>query len=430
MTRNLLFNSMHSFILRIVGLLFFYLFTSSISYSQNDIINYGRMVVDTLTSPYMHGRGYVNKGDSIAASFIKNEFEKFGLMPIEQNFYQAFNFPVNTFPNKLEINIDGKRLEPGKDFILYSSPSSRGNYPIEVANDLLTLNKKYFKKFTKQNFRQKVLLVNDTGEVSKQLQDLPKNIKPKALILLKDKLTQSVETYIPEYPTIEILRTAIENPKKINFSIENKFIANYQSQNIIGYIKGNQYPDSFIVFSAHYDHLGQLGKKNYFPGANDNASGCAMLLSLAKYYAKHQPKYSVTFIAFGGEELGLLGSKYYVEHPLFSLTKIKFLVNMDIMGTGDEGIKVVSATENKNEFDQLVKINSEKKLLTSVQPRGKASISDHYFFEEAGVKTFFIYTLGGIKAYHDIYDRSETLPLTKFAEVYNLLLNFTDYLQQ
>ena len=102
---------------------------------------------------------------------------------------------------------------------------------------------------------------------------------------------------------------------------------------------------------------------------------------------------------------------------------------MDIMGTGDEGIKVVNATEHKKEFDQLVKINSEKNLLPLVSPRGKAANSDHYFFEEAGVKTFFIYTLGGIKAYHDIYDRPETLPLTKFVEVYKLLLEFTDYLQ-
>ena len=61
--------------------------------------------------------------------------------------------------------------------------------------------------------------------------------------------------------------------------------------------------------------------------------------------------------------------------------------------------------------------------------RGKAKNSDHYWFTEKGVPSFFIYTLGGIKAYHDIYDRPETLPLTKFAEVYKLLLEFTDYLQ-
>ena len=172
------------------------------------------------------------------------------------------------------------------------------------------------------------------------------------------------------------------------------------------------------------------GKRCYFPGANDNASGCAMLLNLAKYYSLHPPEYSVVFMAFGAEEVGLIGSKYYIEHQLFNIKQIKFLINFDIVGTGDEGIKVVNATEHKKEFDELVKINEEKKYLLSVQPRGKAHISDHYFFEEAGVKTFYIYTLGGIKAYHDIYDRPETLPLTKFKELYKLVIDFSDTLQK
>jgi Zn-dependent M28 family amino/carboxypeptidase len=134
-------------------------------------------------------------------------------------------------------------------------------------------------------------------------------------------------------------------------------------------------------------------------------------------------------MAFGAEEVGLIGSKYYVEHPLFPLSKIKFLINLDIVGTGDEGITVVNATEHKKEFEQLLKINEEKKLFPQIKPRGKFANSDHYFFSEKGVKSFFIYTMGGIKAYHDIYDKPQTLPLTKFEELYHLLLQFTDYLQ-
>jgi Zn-dependent M28 family amino/carboxypeptidase len=173
-----------------------------------------------------------------------------------------------------------------------------------------------------------------------------------------------------------------------------------------------------------------MGKEVYLPGANDNASGVAMLLNLAKYYSQHPQKYSIAFMAFGAEEVGLLGSKYYVEHPLFPLKQIKFLVNFDIVGTGDEGIKVVNATVHKKEFDELVKINSEKKYLPDIQQRGKVAISDHHFFEEAGVKTFYIYTLGGIKAYHDIYDRPETLPLTKFENLFKLIIEFSAQLQK
>lgn len=419
---------------------------------KSDVLKYARVVVDTLCSPSMHGRGYVNKGDSIAADYIKKEFEKFGIKPMGKEFYQMFTLAVNTFPegprsfyihftkNNPWGNSEGI-IYPGKDFLIKSTASRKHNV-VSYGNIIYINNfsEKKIKKISKQNLSKKIIVINECKTQKDKIKKSEEHIidffdSAECIIFLtNEKLTSEIlqkEGGIPVFiVNSSVARKKISKKSAIEYSYNSKFIPSYKSQNILGYIKGTQYPDSFIVFSAHYDHLGQMGKDVYFPGANDNASGCAMLLNLAKYYSEHPPKYSVAFMAFGGEEAGLIGSKYYVEHPLFPLSKIKFLVNMDILGTGDEGIKVVNATEHKKEFDQLVKINAEKNLLPSIQPRGKAANSDHYFFEGAGVKTFFIYTLGGIKAYHDIYDRPETLPLTKFEEVYNLLLQFTDYLQK
>jgi len=403
------------------------LLTSALSFSQTDVLKYAHRIIDTLASPSMHGRGYVNKGDSIAADYIKKEFEKIGVKPIGKEFEHRFCFPIYTFPIKMEIKFDRQILSPGKDFVVNSI--GKDNY-IERKIIYLKKGDNYWDKVgrkSQKKLEKKFAFLIDTGGVFE--------VDSRVHIYIRSKLTWGFEylqaNHDADRTIIDVKNDAIRNiPKKITIKVDYKYFPNYQSQNIFGYIKGTQYPDSFIVFSAHYDHLGRMGKDVYFPGANDNASGCAMLLNLAKYYSEHLPKYSVAFFAFGGEEVGLIGSKHYVEHPLFPLKQIKFLINMDIMGTGDEGIKVVNATEHKKEFDALVKINSEKALLPSVKPRGKAQNSDHYFFSEAGVKTFFFYTLGGIKAYHDIYDRPETLPLTKFEEVYNLLLQFTDYLQQ
>ena len=122
------------------------------------------------------------------------------------------------------------------------------------------------------------------------------------------------------------------------------------------------------------------------------------------------------FIAFGGEEIGLLGSKYFTENPVLTLSKIKFLLNFDLAGTGDEGIKVVNGTEFPKEFNLLKSINKQHDLLKDVFSRGSACNSDHCYFYKKGVPSFFIYTLGGIKAYHDIYDKYETLPFTFFEE--------------
>jgi Zn-dependent M28 family amino/carboxypeptidase len=203
-------------------------------------------------------------------------------------------------------------------------------------------------------------------------------------------------------------------------------IEQINSQNVLGYIKGSVSPDTFLIICAHYDHLGGIGKQCYFPGANDNASGIAMLLQFAEHYANPQntPKYSIVFIAFGAEEVGLLGSKYYVENPLVPLAQTKFVVNLDLMGSGLEGITVVNGSVFPNEFEQIKTINEEHHYLKLIKARGKAANSDHYHFSEKGVKSIFIYSLGEITAYHDVYDTANKVPLTKFSEMYRLIIDF------
>lgn len=382
----------------------------------------------------MYGRGYVNNGDLIAATYIRNEFIKYKLKPMARGHYQWFTMNANTFPDTLRVKINKKELTPGKDYLIGAKSESRNAKQKIMLCNKQTIHSSDFSRIPEKDFCRKFILIDTVGFTQEDYELLNKKRSActtnAVAYIEKQKLTHKISREISGC-TFHILSASLpDNPKNISYAFKNKYLSNYQTQNIAGYIEGTLRPDSFIVFSAHYDHLGMMGKDVYFPGANDNASGIAMLLNLARHYQENPPKFSVAFIAFGAEEAGLVGSKYYVEHPLFPLSQIKFLINMDILGTGDEGIKVVNATEHTKEFDELVKINSEKEYLPSVQPRGKAANSDHFPFSEKGVKTFFIYTLGGIKAYHDIYDRPETLPLTKFEEVFHLLTSFTDYLQE
>ena len=95
-----------------------------------------------------------------------------------------------------------------------------------------------------------------------------------------------------------------------------------------------------------------------------------------------------------------------------------------MIGTGSEGMTVVNGSIFKEEFQLLEKLNAEKKYTPSILKRGEAANSDHYFFYKKGVSSFFIYLRGGIQAYHDIFDKEETLPLTGFENLYLLLLDF------
>src|SRR5690606_25798788 len=118
------------------------------------------------------------------------------------------------------------------------------------------------------------------------------------------------------------------------------------------------------------------------------------------------------------------------ENPLIPLNQIRFLWNTDLAGTGDDGITVVNATEFSNEFELLKNINNEQQLLKQINARGKAANSDHYFFTEKGVPSFFFYTLGGSPAYHDVEDVANNISLSEIDDLVQLITRFNEKLMQ
>lgn len=211
--------------------------------------------------------------------------------------------------------------------------------------------------------------------------------------------------------------------RKISASIQNKLLPSVKNQNIIGAFPGTV-KDSFIFITAHYDHLGKMGHEAMFPGASDNASGTAMMLYLARYFSAHPQRYTMVFVAFSGEEAGLLGSKYFTENPPVPLANIRFLLNLDIMGDATDGITVVNATEFPQAFHLLEDINRQKDYLPQIKSRGKAANSDHYHFTEKGVPAFFIYSNGGKGYYHDVFDKPSELSYNHIDGVIKLLQDF------
>lgn len=396
--------------------------------------NYARSIIDTLASPSMHGRGYVNNGDKIASTFINVEFKKDDLKSFGNNYFQTFHLPVCTLPGKVTVNIFDNTLSPGVDYLISpSSPTTKGSFAVVKIDSQIVKNKRKFNKILRADLSKKFVLLDRKGISDKNILaqidtiEYKNSLNAVGFITLSDKLIWGAEDALEPSNTVNITIKSKNLPaklKKITVDIYRELQPSHEFNNIIGYVEGKTKPDSFIVFTAHYDHLGQMGSDIYFPGANDNASGTAMILDLAKYYSKNQPDYSVAFISMCGEELGLIGSSYYVSHPIFPLSEIRFLINLDMEGTGDDGIKVVNGTVMKNEFDLLLKINDEKKYLSSVNIRGEAANSDHYPFYKKGVKDIFIYTLGGIGEYHNIFDKAKTLPLTKYDELFKLLTDF------
>lgn len=401
------------------------IFFSLSSWAQ--IIDF-RTFTKQLCSPEFSGRGYVKNGDSIAAVFIENCFKSIGLRPIAGTYFQSFSFPVNTFPKKILVCTETDTLRPGIDFLV--APNSCG---INKTIHLIRINPS---AILSENINLKTLqddeaLVIDYSGLPKDSLKLVKNkindlAKRFPLLEITDeKLTWSVSQEVSNYFHLIIAKSSMLTiPPLMHLNIEQKYIAKHDAVNVIGYCPSRRKTKNTILVSAHYDHLGCMGEGTYFPGANDNASGTAMLVHLAEQLIKRPLKYNVLFVAFAGEEIGLLGSRYMTLNPIVPLADIRFMLNLDIMGSGEEGITVVNSTLFPKEFELLRSINFRKKLIKEVKPRGPAANSDHYYFTEAGVPAFFIYTMGPNKHYHDVEDRYEALSFDAFSKVNSLLLTF------
>ena len=416
--------------------LFTFFFIFVFNFSINAQVEEVRRITKTLCSPEFHGRGYVNSGDSIAANFIADELKKIGLKPLKRNYFQEFLFDVNTFPGKMEVRIGEKSLIPGVHYLV--NPSSNEIHSILKPKQIpftIILNKEELieeiSAIVGRKSEYNSIAINFKGasaDTLKLLAGIPEQLAAilPVIEITDKKLTWSVGREQLKNTLIQVQDSIYTPEKSWSLDIDSKFIQQHTSKNVIAYLPSKKRKAKTIVFTAHYDHLGRMGQATYFPGGNDNASGTAMLLSMANYFKQNPSDCNILFIAFAGEEAGLVGSEYFVNHPTMKLKKMNFLINLDIMGSGEEGITVVNATNYETEFARLQTINEENKFLVQIKKRGPTKNSDHYWFTTKNVPAFFIYTQGPNKNYHDIFDTYENLSFVEYQDITSLLVKFVE----
>lgn len=398
--------------------------------------------INTLASSSMHGRGYVNNGGKKAAGYISRQFAQFGLKSFDKEgtYLQKHSFPINTFPGNVYVRINRQELEPGSEYIVHAASKGYSGEKEKLHKvDLSKIKDSASWAATKAGFKSgRAYLLKNADTVTKYLKlglrtfakELPENLY---VVPIHGKMTWLACTeQVPATIIYVEDSTAPKWMRKVKAQVDVKFVPSFQSQNVLGYVPGTVKPDSFIVFTAHYDHLGRMGQATLFPGAHDNASGTSLVLYLANYFAQHPQPYSVAFMLFSGEEAGLIGSKYYASHPVFPLEKIRFVVNLDMVGSAHDGITVVNADKQEKEFALLEKINSDRHYLPGFKSRPQTQNSDHYSFSEKGVPAIFIYGNGDSTHpkpyYHDVFDKANEITLDKVDDLGKLLIDFTGQL--
>lgn len=368
-------------------------------------------LVDTLSSKAFIGRGASGGGDTTAAIFLETQF----LQENDSVYRQAFSYKLNTFEGEIQVSINDKDLVLGEDYLPYpATPSVQKEFLIVDLRDDDVLEYKASDK--------KAYLVQES-----QLKMVYKwKRKPGAvLVQRKGGLFHSLAQYQFPFPVVWISKDFSFSGRKNKISLEiDADLKTVTSENVISYIKGKN-SDSLLVVCAHYDHLGLVGKEQFIPGANDNASGTAFLLLLHQYFSVNKPNKDIVFIAFAAEEVGLLGSYHYVEQ-LDSLqqSKIAQVVNFDLMGAGSEGITVTNGKSQPSFVHQLEEVNDTLQLEIPIKIRAQSQNSDHYPFSLQNVPAVFIYSNGEVGGYHNFDDVVADLEQGQFTRLFELFKTF------
>ena len=205
--------------------------------------------------------------------------------------------------------------------------------------------------------------------------------------------------------------------------------------NVIGMLEGSNpiLKNEVIIIGAHYDHLGRGGEGSgslaprsgdIHYGADDNASGTAGVLELARIFSKQKPKRTILFMTFSGEEEGLLGSNYYVNHPLLPLANTVAMINMDMIGRMKDGHLIVGGVGTAKEWRELMAAEKQFQLTLNEDGFGP---SDHSSFYAKQIPVLFFWT-GTHNDYHKPSDTFDKINYDDEARILELVARLVNHL--
>lgn len=478
----------------LLGLLYSMGVLSQIHTSNIDTI---KKHVYYLASAELKGRNTGEEGQKVAAHYIARQFEQYGLKPFnEEGFYHYYNLKRKQ-RNKVSVKGGGnvmfwpwhfyyvtgfehsEKVQTELVYVGYGSddeiaPLSINNKAVALMSDtpsqayevIINIASNYacntfFVLFPKRNKDVSMAWGNHYQMSS---YDLPYKYRNRELQMVNELWNNNTDSLNVFYCFPDVLKNIFMlNDKELKNVADNNIIQNHTLlssiikpkieyeinyvdsieimtvENVGGFIMGDDTTKT-LVLSAHYDHVGEDENGiNY--GADDNASGTTALLETARLIALDaqkgiKPKVNVLFLAFSGEELGLLGSKAFVRDTNIDLSKIKLNINMDMLGRWDEKhendrdfVYLLSAGEKSKQLYNIGKKNIDKPkgFELSNKPSGKERVvfkygSDHYSFYEKDISVVVFFT-----GLHDDYHTPGDTP-NKIN--YTNLTNITDVVYQ
>jgi Zn-dependent M28 family amino/carboxypeptidase len=384
-----------------------------------------------LANDKLEGRRAGTNGERLAMEYISQKFREAGLQPKGTNgFYQPFEiYDGKQINPNTHFLINGNDLQPGKDFFPFPWSSNTSiealpaiavqeadmpwiidlKEPLEENKDNPHFDLAEYIRGNAKKAKEKgaaAIILYNTSEIDDQLQFNSKDRAEKLGIPVVYVTKESGKKYFSDpSATLDIkLKVDVGDKKRT-------------AHNVVGYIDNGA--ARTIVLGAHFDHLGygedgnsmlRTGEKLIHNGADDNASGIAALIELARMLRDNKIKKSnYLFIAFSGEELGLHGSKYFVENPTIDLESVNYMINMDMVGRLNDSTKTltVGGYGTSPQWSSFIPVNDRKTPFVIKIDSSGTGPSDHTSFYLKDIPVLFFFT-GLHTDYHkpsDDFDR-------------------------
>jgi hypothetical protein len=284
--------------------------------------NYVQRLLNTLASDEMGGRHAFSPHIAKAADFIAEEFRQIGLQPYaEPNFRQTFHMnKISRISSK--VIFDNKELTTDEFLIMGNNPKIEWNEKSNITIKQIRKEDDFSSTFRKlvQGNEDVIVLVDPSY----------------ASYIARFNKIYSRETVIGENQpkgATKLFVLASQLPKKYTVNTENE-VEKIDFFNVAAVIPGKSKPNEYVVFSAHYDHIGIIqadGQDSIANGADDDASGTSAMISLAKYYKdRDNNERTLIFVAFTAEEVGMYGSKYFSNN--INADSVVAMINIEMIG--------------------------------------------------------------------------------------------------
>ncbi|MFZ9956758.1 MAG: M28 family peptidase [Flavobacteriales bacterium] len=443
--------------------LLLFLFFPVIVFAQNQTaIRYSQFItaadikqtITVLASDSLEGRETGQPGQVKAANYIAKQYENFGLPKISNGYFQKYVVRY-VIPNSINITVNRKELSFKDDFYHKS----------DFLNDTLQSEYVTFYKWGDVITPNAIVFTNEQEVDGDRLHFLKKN-GAKAIFIIQDEerykaglksiVTKSRKSnnYVvnPEIPIFYITEKAFKKVFRckstkakskvhkmkceLKMAVYSVFV---QGENVLGFVEGSDLKNEVVVVSAHYDHLGKDGEKIYY-GADDNASGTSAIIAVAKAFAQAKkegngPRRSILFISFSGEEMGLLGSSYYSEHPVFPLENTVADLNIDMIGridnkhdTNPNYIYLIGSDKLSSDLHNISdstnrmysKLDLDYTFNDPNDPNQFYYRSDHYNFAKHNIPVIFYFN-GVHEDYHRTTDTVDKINFDKVEKISKLV---------